>query len=543
MNVLSRGPMELLVLSWPPDTTASIPGLCIPVMKREGGVLVAVPNGFVPVPDLQGAAATDLATVGPHTVLEVPAVIMEGDTPQAAGVDVDVLLVDLDSAALGAMVPYALSTATDNEILGFGADLAVLPDPVRLLALAREWVEASGDPVAFYSAEEGALPQVPEVAKAKPKAAEKKRGQAAMVADHITSMSKMLPQVLEQLSNLQEDQRRLQSMVEQQGMTPPPRGSQMPVSMPLQNFARLMGTPPRTKHLNVPPPPAKVTAKQPAEMANSLEEAELAQAGMMQGQSGNVLAQAVLQQSQALTTLVTHLQSGGDPLLDHQGTSSSLSSRGAAGREKLQRDLAQRSGGFFLQVMQNAFRRVRPATPMPPSCVEIAAADFSMIHYLERCGGYGNSRELGLIMYLMSFVADAAIREDWEGVKEHLALCMVSVEQAAQDSGRWDLAFQLSLAEDPPSQIFSYKSSSVQTTGRARAFSSLCPQKWATVALAYAKEMDYIQSRRQETSAKHPAAEAQQGSPTSPSPKRRGRYPKAKPGGAASSQDANQEQK
>ena len=59
----------------------------------------------------------------------------------------------------------------------------------------------------------------------------------------------------------------------------------------------------------------------------------------------STLALAVLEQSKALTSLVAQLQTGGDPLLDPQGSASGLSlgSKGAAGREKLQTELSNRS--------------------------------------------------------------------------------------------------------------------------------------------------------------------------------------------------------
>ena len=61
---------------------------------------------------------------------------------------------------------------------------------------------------------------------------------------------------------------------------------------------------------------------------------------------GDSLALAVLEQSRALTSLVTYIQAGGDPLLDHHLTGVSSSTKGAQGRGKLQQELAARSGGF-----------------------------------------------------------------------------------------------------------------------------------------------------------------------------------------------------
>lgn len=80
--------------------------------------------------------------------------------------------------------------------------------------------------------------------------------------------------------------------------------------------------------------------------------------------------QALIQQSQAMTALVAHLI-GQDSFVDlSSGSSSSLSTKGTAKREKLQAELANRSGNFMLLVAQSAFRRMRPTDAMPSSLNE-----------------------------------------------------------------------------------------------------------------------------------------------------------------------------
>ena len=86
------------------------------------------------------------------------------------------------------------------------------------------------------------------------------------------------------------------------------------------------------------------------------------------------------------------------------------------------------------------------------SCSE-SYRNFSMVQYMERCGGFANAKDLGIVQYALNFVADSAMRSDWEGVREHLSLAMLAIEQAAQDGGRWDLAFNLLLLEDPPMDV------------------------------------------------------------------------------------------
>ena len=76
------------------------------------------------------------------------------------------------------------------------------------------------------------------------------------------------------------------------------------------------------------------------------------------------LAEAIMQQSQALTLLVGHLAEGGvDTVALSQGTA--LGTRGTSKREKLQAELAARSGNFLLQVSQAAFRSMTPMSPLP----------------------------------------------------------------------------------------------------------------------------------------------------------------------------------
>ena len=58
------------------------------------------------------------------------------------------------------------------------------------------------------------------------------------------------------------------------------------------------------------------------------------------------------------------------------------------------------------------------------------------------------------------------------------------------------MAWLLSLQEDPPLGLFQARPAT--TNPRLRAFAPLCPPEWATIALAYVKEVDLINSWRQE---------------------------------------------
>ena len=521
------------MLQWPLNSEGAAVQ-CYVLMKRRGGLLIALPSDFLTLDVLQEAQQDVTSALGPFTTLTVPAAqeIGGGEEIQA-GFDMDVLVVDVQSDVLPFLT--LLSQSAHQDVHPFFVEDVVYPEVGATLKLAREWVVLQGGGIQnFYSAEEGPpSPKVPAPMKAtakKPPAEKAKRLSGPQeVAEHIKSLAELVPNIAMQLSAIQEEQARMRTEMEVRAAKPPLRSSQMPVSMDMQNLGKVLGAPPRTKQVTLsPPPPKQVAASQPMVDSNvPLEEQvevaqEVAEAG--------TLAMAVLEQSRALTSLVSQLQSG-DPLLDSHQSSFSTSSKGAQGRERLQTELGARSGNFMLSMMQLAMRRMRPATPTPTSLAQIAESDFSMVSYLERFGGFGSQRELGTILYALSFVVDAAVREDIAGVQEHLALLYVAIEQANMDQGRWDLAFQLLLLDDPPAQLWTYnRAGNPMSTGRSRAFAPLCPQRWATISLAFLKELDFIHNRRTEMGKKMQPAQVED-PPKSPSPRRRPKFPKAKGGG------------
>ena len=65
------------------------------------------------------------------------------------------------------------------------------------------------------------------------------------------------------------------------------------------------------------------------------------------------------------------------------------------------------------------------------------------------------------------------MRRIWAGVRELVALTVVSLEQSAIDQGDWSLAFLLSLVAEPPVQMFQDRMVSMSPHGRP--FAPLCP--------------------------------------------------------------------
>ena len=398
VSSIAEGIEELFILSFPLDVPVeeAFAGYALVVMRRDGGALLALPVGLIAMEALQTVSLEDPASdLGPHTVVPVPGVKEADGSLQLLGSDLDVLLVDVSDAVVANLVPMELSDLDPTSVLGFHEDVSYLPDAATLLKLTKEWVaSATAERVQFYSADEGgpaeeqtAVPK--QKAKAKASTDKPKTVSAAkQVASHIQQISSLLPNMASQLAEIQEEQKNMREAIRLQNMLPPPRGTQTPVTMPMQSFAKMLGAPPRTKQVTFAPPPPKKAA---VELDSALNVQEQAEEGDHLSER-SPLAMAMLEQSRALTTLVSHLQSG-------------TSSRGSQGREKLQRELSQRSGGFFLAIMQNAFRRMKPASPLPANLEELAHADFSMVQYMERCGGFANAKDLGIVQYALSFVA------------------------------------------------------------------------------------------------------------------------------------------
>ena len=535
LRSLEQGPPVHYQFTWPLEEAGrddSVNAQAMVVMLRDGGFLLALPVGYLPLEVLQVSGADVTTMFGPHTVLQVPAIREDGQAVPA-GSEVGVLLIDA-----GLEVEVGLQDAgLDGVSVSFHEDPSLLPDPRALLRLAKAWITSQTSArIEFYSAAEEEVPLTPlvdeeeeegeaaapmMVPKSKAAAPKPKRVTMASLAEQLGSMAQILPAVVQRLDTMQSDQDALKEAVANQQNVVPPRPSQQPVSSSLQEFAKMMGTPPRVKQIAASPAIARPLVPQMDSPWTLQEQAEEA---VVPG--GSTLAQAVLEQSKALTSLVAQLQSGGDPLLDSHGSTSavSLGSKGSTGRMQLQTELSNRSGQFFLQVTQNAIRRMKPASRVPADLAAASSTDFSMVNYLERFGGYGGCREMGLVQFCLAHIFDAALQNDMDGVREHIALTMTAVEQSVQDNGRWELAWQLTLLEDPPHQLWGYRGNNFNP--RVRAFAPLCVQRWATVALAYMKEVDFIQSRRQDVTKKP----QQPGAPPAPSPKKKGKGQKGKSG-------------
>eukprot|EP00435_Cladocopium_sp_Y103_P052526 s2167_g16.t1 len=518
--------LEPYVLSWPSQTEADgvSEALVLVVAKRSGGFLLAVPLDFLPSGVLQRAnEGHEAGPVGASTVLVLPSVIVDGGVRSPTGTMVSVVVVDVAEDLLSRL---RLASEVEDIAMPFDLDSPfALPDPVQLLSRAMEWVRAAEDEtgLAFYSAVEAE--EVPESAeerqeevphlpkqRARPKRQPAGRGTPtgdgggpkpkrvtnASLAASMDQLLELVPSLSNQLQNLAQRQDALESRV-----AAPTRAGTLGLSQPLSSslaprpvapgiVARAIATPPprtnpKTPNVFLPPQDC-----QPPELL-ALEEDKPGEA--IGG--GTDLARAVLAQSQALSALVGQIaQTHQDPLMDLGSSGSSASTRGSLGRAKLQAELATHSGGFYLNVLRAMARRMQPTSAATGTPAELMQRGICGTLYMERFGGFGKHRDLGMILYQIMTCMDFLQTDNIGAARDSLALLAVCLDQAVLDNGKFDLAALLTLQEEPPSAIFLNRHQS--TLSRSRAFSQLADQRWVTVSLAYLNEMDLITTKRQE---------------------------------------------
>ena len=531
------GDPSLLVVRLEAAASASgeeVETFAVPLFARQGGLLLAIPDNLLN----QNVLATD------EDLTEVDAMFGPGDVFSATlhedsdeglvsvGLEATVQVFDASDRILQRMREFDPVTDSTAPIRPFHPTAVhCFPCGEVFVARVQEWMRtlAEGGGL-FYSAQED-LSTVPKTSNvpgaATRKAAAPKRVTQAVLLEKLDALAGQM-QVLVSRQDMLEERQSKEFTVPNASELQAASARALPsVSAGLANAGgpqvgmaavqkalNVVGPPPRHKEpktgaLNTGSPPSAVLVS------------ESAAAGPGVG-GGSSLEAALVQQSTALTSLVAHLAAQtGDSLGDLNLTGSSSQTSGTRGvlrRERLQAELANRTGGFYLSLMQQMHRRLHPGKPVPATLGELQS--LSMLTYLERQGGYRNQRNLG-------HVVDAINAQDWDGVRELMALTVVAVEQSAVDQGDWSLAFLLALVAEPPVQMFQERSLILSNHGRP--FAPLCPAQWAATTLSFLKDMETLNSKKAEIVPKTKASQSSTPAgqdPPSPNPKRRQRYPK-----------------
>ena len=534
---------SLLILTVPAELALGgeeVQAFAVPLDARRGGLLLALPCGLFADEHLNPAGGfVEDALLGPSHEFEVG--MLEADESGLAhstGFKSSILVADFTNAVLQFLREYDAVSDDVEDIAPFVAALpSALPAADELLRAALDW--ATGETamrIHFYSARDE--PAVSKPASPPPRQPALRKAGAKRITT--AGLSEQLTALTAQVALLQASQ--IPPEARPHGEVPPLPGSQNPASAGPAGgpsgtaYVGLYKMPPVSLGLGTP-------AKQPLTPAKALQVLGPPPKTRMASPSGvpvqhldepkdplkappEQLETTLSQQSAALTALVSHLIQGGDAFgLESSGATggSSSSTRGTMRREQLQQLLATGQSHFFMMLQQQICRRLQPSNVVPKTEEELNLRAPSLQTYLERYGGFKGQREAGLSMWVIAHAVDAASRGDFHMTREYLALAVMGLEQSAFDVGSWDLAYIVTLAEDPPSALFQEKMSSV--TASARPFAPLIPASLATISLAYLKEIDVLQSRRQEIRPRKGQPSKQEEEST-PSPRRRPKFPK-----------------
>ena len=540
-----RVDFSLMVATLTPPVVESVTELFVlPLIARGGGFLACIPYGVLDESFVADGSGLELAPswLGMGSLFDVP-LTEEGDDGAMVplGISGPVLVIDVSDEFLNFARIFDPVTDSDIEIVPYHPDnTSCIPQIDVLLKRVKEWLRERTDQMAaFYSALED--PEVAVKAKAgqRKSTAAPKRVTNAVLMEQLSALTTQI-QVLSARQDLLEGS---QSHSAAAGISKPAeavggRGggniNKLPdlsagldfvegPSLSVAKALQVVGPPPRTRMGQTTSPSSKHVKHQSPEEPDAL----------LVGSSGNAaqdpeaIINALSQQSTALTALVAHMtQQGGDPMLDLQsGFMSSSSMKGVQRREKLQAELAARSGNFFLLMMQQVHKKLHPGRALPRSEQELGSV--SMVEYLEKSGGYKNQKTLGLIQWILAHAIDAAAQEDFAGMKEIVALLAMSVEQANYDNGDWAVAYLVSLHEDPPIQLFQERSVQVSTTSRP--FSPLIPPAWTATTLSYIKDLEVLANKKPDLSKRTGQQQQKEQiseTPQSGSPRRKPRYPK-----------------
>ena len=504
---------QYYVLEWldPEEEDGRKECVAIVVMKRSNGLLLAIPTGFLPEEVLAAGAEHEDSMVGRSSVITVAGVLLEEGVVSPIGAQLQTLVVDMDVAVL-----VHLREMEDVEPImqGFSEDDPyAVPSRDELLAKALAWLESLDGlgerlgPLWYTPAQteesteeakvsQGGLPkQRPKAAprgggiprRAKREGKEAYNGFSVSVtpggvagpADPDQSASVSIPEAAEYGGQTGE--------AEQCGLDVVSTFGRSGFSSKPSRLGKGDSQVIRVKAAAPLLPATLATA--PVDV-KELEEIRTDQT------LGGDVAKAMLAQSAALTSLVAHLAAGqADPMQELQGGASS-GTRGALGRVRLQAELASQKGLFFHAVVMQMARRMAPTSSADQPYGVLMFQGISGVKYLERFGGYGRQRELGVVMHQVMVAFDFLLTDNVEGAKDAVALLAVMLEQAALDQGRFDLAQLLTLQEDVPASIFTARN--VSSLSRSRSFAPLADQKWVTCALAYLRELETISSKRSE---------------------------------------------
>ena len=103
-------------------------------------------------------------------------------------------------------------------------------------------------------------------------------------------------------------------------------------------------------------------------------------------------------------------------------------------------------------------RRMYPAQLAEIDMSALRDRGVTATQYLERYGGFGKTKDVGMIIWQVALVMNHLQEENYQAAKDALSVLFVCLGQTALDGGNMQVGLLLSLTEDPPASLFSARS-------------------------------------------------------------------------------------
>ena len=460
------------------------------VLARQTGYFIALPELSIAEELLQrGQTAAPQDFLGPSLRVEVASAVLDEDAiqqpPQPLPDRVSpCMLVDFTNEVQGHLAP--ISSKEELHVLSpFDfLDFAIIPDPDSLVSQAHAWARGDRenvmDRIQYYSADE--VPETP--AEAAPKRSarrrrapgagitgeglptQKRKPTVASLAESLEALTAALPVITDSLQDLKDRTAAIEA-----GQTKPSDRTSA-LRRPLGGLA-MPGSPTtstRAASLVKDMPPPRSTSAPAKQPRVSFSQANVEEMEMELEGEQSQLAKAMLAQTQALTTLVSHLASNSsDPFQDLSSSTSSLSTKGAVSRARLQAELAAHKGVFFTSVIQSMARRMQPSVPAEVEMSTLRSHGLTPTQYLKRFGGFGRTRDIGFIIWQVALAFNHMMEDNNAAARDALSLLFVCLEQTAMDQGNMQVGLFLAFADGRPTSCSVFGKVFVDG-GRSQAF-------------------------------------------------------------------------
>ena len=413
-----------------PEEDGRVEVFVVPVMKREEGVLLALPAGVFPAELLEDASREDADGIsGPSIEVDVPAVVMDNGTKSLTGDSMKVLMMDCSTDVLPLLQLPGVMAEVDY---GFDRDHPyALPAPDALISKAIAWISnAAQNRMAFYSAE----PTQEEEVNTPPVARKKRPGK-----DTPTAAAKKRRRLQSQSTTLHGDDHASTSSfdyasaaLDRQTAQPgdPVFSASSTTSIPARKpfeFSHAYGgkaKPQQTCEGNAISTSYSTSAASWNASCSFGQACSSGRARDGEGEAGHARELEPCAGS-----------SRTEPSTDSACLPNCFSEPRPHERFDEHGSYGWGQGVFYTAVLQAMCRRMAPTSSCDITPQQMLARGISGTRYVERFGGYGRMREWGQLQYQVMTALDF-LEDNINAAKDTVALLAVTLEQGVLDQGR-----------------------------------------------------------------------------------------------------------